>query len=120
NLTPANTTMTAGSTLTVGAVVHNYGSVATGQFSTRIYVSPNSTFDSNAQVLATFSTSSLAAGATTTLSQSVTLPSGLSGSDHLIVWADYLNQETETRDTDNSFSVPITITAVATTVIESS
>src|SRR5205085_3197980 len=65
NLTPQNATVTVGSTMTVGAVVHNYGNTAAGQFSTRIYLSPHSTFDSSAVPLATFSSTALAANATT-------------------------------------------------------
>ncbi|MBV9859691.1 MAG: hypothetical protein JO038_06280 [Alphaproteobacteria bacterium] len=64
-MTPQSATVSAGDTITVGAVVHNYGSAAAGSFATRIYISPNATFDSNAIPLATFSTTTLAAGAIT-------------------------------------------------------
>ena len=40
----------------------------------------------------------------------MTVPSGLpAGTDHLIVWADYLGQVAETSESDNSYQVPITV-----------
>jgi N-acetyl-anhydromuramyl-L-alanine amidase AmpD len=120
NLTSTKQIVSANSTITVGAVVHNYGNVASGAFSTRIYISPHSTFDSSAIPLATFdgasyNPSGLAAGAVTTnLNKSVTFDDTLtsklfSGTNYLIVIADYGNEFTDLNRDNNSFHIAITL-----------
>ncbi|MEY9750164.1 hypothetical protein ABIF65_009538 [Bradyrhizobium japonicum] len=74
SLTPTGDTVTVGESISVGAAVHNYGPGAAGSFSTRIYISADSTFNSNATLLATFTTASLASDAIVDLNQSVNVP----------------------------------------------
>ena len=118
SLTPLNDTVSAGETISVGAVVHNYGKLASGAFSTRIYISPRNTYDSSAIPLATFDGATyvplgLAAGAVTTYpTKSVTFDAALtsklfSGTNYLIVIADYNNEFLDLNRDNNSYNVPI-------------
>ncbi|KRQ15337.1 NF038122 family metalloprotease [Bradyrhizobium manausense] len=114
SLTPLNATVTAGSSISLGAVIHNYGTASAGAFKTQIYISPHSTYDSSAIALgADFSVASLTAGSVINFNESATVPSNLSsGNYYLIVIADYLNQVTDLNIANNSYSVPIALSSV--------
>jgi hypothetical protein len=120
NLTSSQAVVGVGNTITVGAVVHNYGNVASGAFSTRIYISRNPTFDSTAIPLATFDGSQYNPfgvapdGVTGNLNMSVTFDDDLkgkltSGTNYLIVIADYDNQFIDLNRDNNSYHIPITL-----------
>ncbi|HWA22919.1 MAG TPA: CARDB domain-containing protein [Caulobacterales bacterium] len=113
DLTVTSSTVVEDTGLSFTADLRNAGGASTGTFSTRLYLSTNSTFDTSDWALTTFS-KSLAAGATTSYSLSVPLPNDATpGQYYLIVWADYDNQVTESNNNDNSYSIPITIAAAS-------
>jgi Cadherin-like/CARDB len=115
SLTPANATATAGGSISVDAEVKNAGNASAGSFSTAIYISPDSTYDSKAKLLTTFSTTSLGVNASVDLTKSVTIPSTLaSGSYYLIAVADSGNNLTDLNPANNSYSTQITVKAAAT------
>lgn len=112
SLTPFHPNARPGDTFVAEAVVHNYGSLAAGAFTTRFYLSPDAEFGVRAmQIGADFSTPRLDVGETVTFSQSVTVPSDFDriGDFHLIVVADCLDEVLELDRGNNSYSTVFTI-----------
>ena len=119
-----NLTMTAASaptealvnqTIAVSFTVENTGTdPASGFWTDRVYLSVDQTLSGNDRLVGSFyagGNSPLAGGGHYTVNGTVTLPADLTGARFLLFVADGDQRQGETDETDNLFSVPITITA---------
>ncbi len=111
----ASATGTAGGTVPVTWTVTNLGpGIATADWSDRIYISTNATFDGSDTLLVAESTAAatpLAVGAAYTRSRTVTIPGQYIGLNYLLVVADGTLNQLETVETNNVAAVPIEINA---------
>jgi len=101
---------TAGSTQTFAAIVQNNGTATAGTFLVGLYYSTDSTITTGDTLVGTCNVNSLAAGASTTCSVSLTVPGSLSAGTY---WggaiADYLNQVAESNESNNSLATSSTV-----------
>jgi hypothetical protein len=107
NLIPSNPTYSRSNrtfTLT-GRTQNNGGTAISTQFRSRYYLSTNTTYSSNDILIATFTTSSLSAGATATgsVTTTVSTTTAPAGTYYLIYVVDALGSITETSETDNTY-----------------
>jgi len=108
-----------GSTVTIGSSVINNGSAAATTFSVRYRLSTDTVYSSLDDIyLGDAVISSLAAGASTTASIAVTIPSLADGSYYLVWSIDPFGEVAESNEADNYFNRPIPIT-VGTVVTNS-
>jgi hypothetical protein len=105
-----------GDAINVDVVVRNYGNVSSDAFSIGIYISRNPTYDSSAIELVTFKgVKGLAPGAATdNLGMSVIFDGSLnshlfSGTNYLIVMADYDDKMIDLNRDNNSYHIAITL-----------
>ncbi|MEZ4888636.1 MAG: CARDB domain-containing protein [Chitinophagales bacterium] len=112
------TSIAKGSTLTASCTIKNNGTGATGQTTTlTYYLSSNSTYSSDDVELGTDDVSSLNAGATSSKSKTLTIPSSATtGTKYIIFRADATNAVTESNESNNIGYKQITITNPTITV----
>jgi subtilase family serine protease len=111
----APTTASLGQTISLSWTVKNQGTVATSSsyWYDSVYYSTDDVFGNSDDVYLAYGYATnlpLDPDESYTLTANVTLPSNLSGSGgYLFVKTDYDNYQTETDETDNTYSVPIAI-----------
>lgn len=106
SLVPSKYSYTAGETMSFTAVIRNQGSAASSTCYAALYSSGFSTQYS--------SIPALSAGASTTVSFSVTAPS-ISGTLTITAEADYFEQVTESNESNNTRSISVSVTMPAAT-----
>ena len=105
-------TVSSGQTISITDTTKNSGGCPAGASTTKLYWSANSTYDAGDTYLASRVIPSLAAGATSAGSTSVTVPAGASiGTYYIIAKADADNAVSETSETNNNKSKSIKIGA---------
>jgi subtilase family serine protease len=112
-VTPNATTVTRGTTLSVGNTVQNQGLIASTAFRIAFRLSPNNIYgDSDDVVITTIrSVTSLAAGASSTGTTSFTVPTSTAvGTYYVCTMADSLNGVIETNEGDNTLCSGGTVT----------
>ncbi|WP_013334633.1 CARDB domain-containing protein [Gloeothece verrucosa] len=119
-----NTAATAAlqETISVTWGVINQGTEATtsGWYDT-FYLSNDTIYDSSDTYINDFYNSvTLAAGATNSKTQSLKIPNTALGSRYLLLVTDRYNYQSETNETNNTYAVPITLTAPDLTVTAAS
>ena len=106
----APATAAQGSVVSVSDTVRNNGAGTAGASVTRFYLSTNVSFDAaDIPLTGERSVPSIAAGATSAGTTSVTLPSGLTGLYYILVVADGTNIVAESNDTNNAAARGVTI-----------
>jgi subtilase family serine protease len=109
SLITAPTSAVNGSTITVGDTTKNNGGGDAGTSTTRLYLSTNTTYDAGDILLRSRDILSLGAGATSTVSGALTLPSVTPGAYYIIALSDANNAVVETKETNNKKTKAITI-----------
>jgi subtilase family serine protease len=112
-VTTTATTVNKGASFSVSSTVQNQGPLAAGAFRIAFHLSPNTIYGDGDDVVinAVRSVTSLAAGASSTGSTSITLPGTTpSGTYYVCTLADSLNQVTELDETNNTRCSPTQIT----------
>ena len=108
NLTKQTDNLTvSGNSVTVSATVENNGTAAAGAFDVRFYASTTTTITTSSTPIYTATVSNLAAGANTTVGNTIDLcAAGLvSGTTYYIGYIiDYNNTVTESNETDNTWA----------------
>jgi subtilase family serine protease len=107
------TTVLKGKTFSASSTVHNQGPLASGAFRIAFHLSPNTTYGDSDDVVITAirSVTSLAAGANSTGSTTLTVPTATpSGTYYVCTMADSLNQVTELDETNNTLCSTTQIT----------
>ncbi len=112
---PGNAVAGNGQAIDVSYTVKNQGTTAAASsWSDAIYLSSQPTYDGLAIPLNYYSGGSqapLAAGASYTLTKSLTLPSHAAGAAYLLFRTDRYDDQGETTKANNVFAVPITLSA---------
>lgn len=107
-LTPSTTS--AGEDVSVEATITNGGTADSGSFTAGIYLSTNATWDSRDTRLTSWSEASLAPGATSDVSRTVTIPSATSsGTWYVLVVADTAEVVSEPDEGDNTGVARLTL-----------
>ena len=99
-----------GTSFTVTVTTQNQGAGAAEPTTTAVYLSVNSLFDATDQRLFETGIGALGPGASVTSTANITLPTGLTaGSYYIVAVADADQDETESHETNNTFtrSLPI-------------
>ena len=96
-------TATAGSSPTISAVVKNIGAADAGASVIRFYLSTDVLFSADDRLLGSRDVPALSAGVSSTVSTSITIPTGLSGSYYLFAVADGTSVVTEASEGNNTF-----------------
>jgi CARDB/FG-GAP-like repeat/Divergent InlB B-repeat domain/FG-GAP repeat len=114
NVTPNVTTVNAGSTLSVTDTVTNQGILSSGTFRIAYHLSTDTTYG-NGDDVASYTirvvTRPFAAGATSTATNNLTIPSNTPGGTYyLCAMADSLNQVAESNETNNILCSTILVT----------
>jgi hypothetical protein len=115
----APATSVAGGTIPISWTVTNTSAVsAPAQWYDDIYLSPDNVYDSRAELITDFAapTIPLAAGASYTQSENVTLPLIYSGPEYLLFVVDQSNYQPQTNAANNVEIVPIDVSATDLTV----
>ena len=115
----APATSVAGGTIPISWTVTNTSAVsAPAQWYDDIYLSPDNVYDSRAELITDFAapTIPLAAGASYTQSENVTLPLIYSGPEYLLFVVDQNNYQPQTNAANNVEVVPIDVSAADLTV----
>jgi subtilase family serine protease len=106
------TTVLAGSTINVGCRVRNVSVVAAGSSRLGFYLSSDRNYSNNDTYLGDQGVSSLTSSGTSTVSDIITIPSGIApGAYFLLYYADRQNVVTENDENNNVASKPITISS---------
>ena len=112
---PAAAVAGNGQAIDVSYTVKNLGSVAArSSWTDSIYLSTQPTFDASAHPVSYYpgnSERALAAGASYTISQSISLPTSMTGSLYLLFRTDSFDAQSESTKADNVFAVPISVAA---------
>ncbi|NYT07502.1 MAG: hypothetical protein GKC05_04515 [Methanomicrobiales archaeon] len=109
----APSSASSGERIALVSTVQNTGSVSASYSYTYFYLSQDTTIDTGDTYLGRIYTSSLAPGASKTVSYSITLPSGTpAGSYHLCVMADGTARVGESHEDNNVASAGITVTGL--------
>jgi CheY-like chemotaxis protein len=120
----APTTAVLGGKIAVSYTVKNLGSVpAKAKWYDAVYVSDTPAVGDRSQLINAFpvgNNSPLGAGQSYTATHNVTLPDTATGPRYLVFVTDYQNAQGETAKTNNSFAVPITLSAPDLTVVTAS
>jgi subtilase family serine protease len=103
-------TVAAGSNPAISAIVKNIGAADAGASVIRFYLSTDVLFSADDRLLGSRDVPALAAGVSSTVSTSITIPTGLSGSYYLFAVADGTSVVTEASEGNNTFLRVITIT----------
>lgn len=117
---PTSVSVTSPFTLRANYQLQNTGSLGSGAFTVRFYISRDGVFDSSDQLLTTSAPVTLAANASTSLQQDLTLPSASdpwwTGNQiyNILMFADAAGQIPETNETNNTRSAPINIVGITT------
>ncbi|ALD20072.1 hypothetical protein AM218_01030 [Hymenobacter sp. DG25A] len=103
----------AGSNFTAGFYVANQGNTSASTSNAQVYLSSNSTFDSNDVLLVTSTGGALAGYASSYRNTSATVPTATTpGAYYVLIVADASNQVSETNEQNNTFAITqITVTA---------
>jgi subtilase family serine protease len=110
DLPGASTMVTAGSTISINDVTKNDSSAPAGASTTKFYLSSDTILDASDIPLSSRAIPALAAGAMTSGSTFLTLPSGIAGTYYLIAQADADNVVPEYNEGNNiTFSSPIAV-----------
>src|SRR5262249_10980520 len=112
-----------GKAFSVSWTVANQGAVAApGQWNDAVYVSDRPTFDNTATFVSNFSAprGPLAAGASYTQTQKVSIPQTAPGNRYLLVVTDAYEQQPQTSTANDTFALPITLSAPDLTVTSAS
>ncbi|MGE0709388.1 MAG: CARDB domain-containing protein [Planctomycetota bacterium] len=114
-LTPATRTVTAGDTLRLTRTIKNLGSAASGTFRYALVLSNNQTISSSDPELSRASVSSLAPGAESTATVSVTIPAGTQPGTYWVgLRVDPDRQVNQTQTNNDALAATDTITVRAT------
>jgi subtilase family serine protease len=104
--------MSAGTTISASASVYNQGNTAAASSNVGYYISLDATLSSGDVLLGTSTGGALSAGANNYPTASLTIPTAATpGTYYILFAADYLNQVTESSETNNVRSVAITVVA---------
>jgi subtilase family serine protease len=103
-------TVPAGSSPAISAIVKNIGAADAGASVIRFYLSTDVLFSADDRLLGSRDVPALAAGVSSTVSTSITIPTGLSGSYYLFAVADGTSVVTEASEGNNTFLRVMTIT----------
>ena len=110
SLITAPTSAARGSTISVSDTTKNNGGGDAGASTTKLYLSTNTTWDAGDTYLGSRAVPLLTAGASSSGSTSVTIPSGIAtGKYYIIALADDGNAVAETNETNNKRTKAITI-----------
>ena len=110
--TPSSATV--GGQVSISATAKNQGNAAAGAFGLGFYLSTGSTISTSSTLIATCSITSLAVGASTTCAGTVNLPSSLgAGTYHGGAIVDYLNQVSESNESNNTLLASNTLTVTS-------
>ncbi len=93
-----------------GVTIYNFGATAATSFDVQLYLSTDPTYGTGDTMLDTFNVASLAAGASVTVTRTVTIPaSTASGYYYLIAHSDSANVQLEDHESNNDFALKIGI-----------
>lgn len=110
SITATPTAVKTGDAVTVTAVVKNQGQADAGASTMRVYLSPDTTIDGSDTFVVDIPTSTLAAGASTTVTGTFTVPAINNGRYYVGGYADIANQVPESNETNNALAgTPINI-----------
>jgi len=102
----------AGQTTTASVTVKNQGGATAGASNLKYYLSTDITYGTGDVLLATDAVASLTAGATSAVSEVVTIPSSTAaGNYYILFYADADGQVTESDETNNVGNISITVTS---------
>jgi Ca2+-binding RTX toxin-like protein len=118
DFSPLTASVVNGTGVSITARVSNGGTVSSSGFTSTFYLSTDSTIEPgrDIQLGQPISSSALGPNAIADLSRSIVLPSVTPGHYFLGIITDSGNSNSESSEVNNSASVPITITAVASEV----
>ncbi|MBI4685329.1 MAG: SBBP repeat-containing protein [Nitrospirae bacterium] len=102
-------TATAGQSISIKDTTKNSGGGDAEASTTKLYLSTNTTYNAGDTYLGERAAPSLAGGATSIVSTSVTIPSGISGAYYIIAVSDAGSVVVETSETNNTKYKAITI-----------
>ena len=110
--TLSSTNTTSGGTVTSSCYIYNYGNSAAASSNVGYYLSTDSTWDVSDVYLNYSSGTALSAGSSAYKSLTLTIPASTSpGNYYILYFADYSGQVSETVETNNVSSLPISISA---------
>ncbi|WP_179225471.1 CARDB domain-containing protein [Hymenobacter mucosus] len=106
--TPTN--VAPGNSFSVSSYASNQGNTLASSFSTGYYLSANSTLDATDVLIGSSTVSSVYASGYANVYGNATIPVGTpTGSYYILFVTDYLNQITETNETNNVTALPLTV-----------
>lgn len=106
------TTGTAGNSYTASCYINNTGNSIASVASVGFYLSANTVFDASDVFLGYQSGSNLSSGSSSYRSATITIPSSTTpGNYYILYYADYLNAETESNETNNVNYTSLTVQA---------